>query len=107
MKLLRKAHNMRYRYSFIVLAFAVLLISVSANYSSKYFEISKQIEIFANLYKEVNTYYVDDLDPAKLMRTGVDAMLESLDPYTNYISESEIEGYRYVTEANTMALGPV
>ena len=56
----------------------------------KYFEISKNIEIFTNLYKELNTYYVDDLDPSKLMRTGVDAMLNSLDPYTNYISESDI-----------------
>jgi len=71
----------------------------------KYFEISKNIEIFTNLYKEVNTYYVDDIDPAHLMRIGVDAMLESLDPYTNYISESEIEGYRYMTEGRYNGIG--
>jgi len=71
----------------------------------KYFEISKNIEIFTNLYKEINTYYVDDIDPAKLMRTGVDAMLESLDPYTNYISESEIEGFRYMTEGKYNGIG--
>ncbi|MCB0640654.1 MAG: PDZ domain-containing protein, partial [Phaeodactylibacter sp.] len=63
------------------------------------------IEIFTNLYKEINTYYVDDLDPSKLMRTGVDAMLESLDPYTNYISESEIEGYRYISEGRYNGIG--
>jgi len=69
------------------------------------FEISKNIEIFTNLYKEINTYYVDDLNPAKLMRIGIDAMLESLDPYTNYISESEIEGYRYITEGKYNGVG--
>jgi len=73
----------------------------------KYFEISKNIEIFTNLYKEINTYYVDDLDPAKLMRTGVDAMLESLDPYTNYISESEIEGFRYITDGKYNGIGAI
>ena len=71
----------------------------------KYFEISKNIEIFTNLYKELNTYYVDDLDPSKLMRTGVEAMLNSLDPYTNYISESDIEGYRYITEGKYNGVG--
>lgn len=71
----------------------------------KYFEISKNIEIFTSLYKELNTYYVDDLDPSKLMRTGVDAMLNSLDPYTNYISESDIEGYRYITEGKYNGVG--
>ena len=71
----------------------------------KYFEISKNIEIYTTLYKELNTYYVDDLDPSKLMRTGVDAMLNSLDPYTNYISESDIEGYRFMTEGKYNGVG--
>ncbi len=69
------------------------IFSVSTDYN-KYFEISKNLEIFANLYKELNTSYVDEVEPAELMRTGIDAMLESLDPYTNYISESEMEGFR-------------
>jgi carboxyl-terminal processing protease len=87
---------------------AVLFFGVSTtmnNDHGKFFEIAKNIEIFTNLYKEINTYYVDDLDPAKLMRTGVDAMLESLDPYTNYISESEIEGFRYITEGKYNGIG--
>ncbi len=71
----------------------------------KYFEISKNIEIFTNLYRELNTYYVDELDPSKLMRVGIDAMLESLDPYTNYISESDIEGYRFMTEGKYTGIG--
>lgn len=87
---------------------AVAIIFVAANNRTdhgKFFEISKNIEIFTNLYKELNTYYVDDLDPSKLMRTGVDAMLNSLDPYTNYISESDIEGYRYITEGKYNGVG--
>ncbi len=86
----------------------LLVIGIATTYRAdhgKFFEISKNIEIFANLYKEINTNYVDDLDPAKLMRTGIDAMLESLDPYTNYISESEIEGFRYLTEGKYNGIG--
>lgn len=71
----------------------------------KLFEISKNIEIFTNLYQEINTHYVDDLNPSKMMRIGIDAMLEALDPYTNYISESEIEGYRYITEGKYKGIG--
>ena len=73
--------------------------------SGKYFEIAKNIELFANIYKEINTYYVDDLDPAKTMRIGIDAMLKHLDPYTNYISESEMEGFRYITEGKYNGIG--
>lgn len=72
---------------------------------NKYFEISKNIEIFTNTYKEINTYYVDDLDPGKLMRIGLDAMLAHLDPYTNYISETEIEGFRYITDGKYNGIG--
>ena len=88
-----------------LIAFLGMSTTVDNNDNGKYFEISKNIEIFTNLYKEINTYYVDELDPAKLMRTGVDAMLESLDPYTNYISESEIEGFRYITEGKYNGIG--
>ena len=88
--------------------YVVALVGIAANNKTehgKYFEISKNIEIFTNLYKELNTYYVDDVDPSKLMRTGVDAMLNSLDPYTNYISESDIEGYRIMTEGKYNGVG--
>ncbi|MDG1298006.1 MAG: S41 family peptidase [Saprospiraceae bacterium] len=73
--------------------------------NGKYYEIAKNLEIFSNIYKEINMLYVDDLDPGELMKTGVDAMLESLDPYTNYISESEIEGYRFNTMGKYKGIG--
>ncbi len=86
---------------------AVLILSSLAFivYDSKQFEISKNLEIFANIYKELNTHYVDDVDPSRLMRTGIEAMLETLDPYTNYISESDIEGYRYMSEGKYDGIG--
>ena len=89
----------------LVLVIAVLGMATVTTDDSKYFEISKNIEIFTNLYKEINTFYVDEIDPARLMRTGIDAMLESLDPYTNYISESEMEGFRIMTKGTYGGIG--
>ncbi|MGK7393200.1 MAG: S41 family peptidase [Candidatus Cyclobacteriaceae bacterium M3_2C_046] len=71
----------------------------------KYFEIAKNLDIFATLYKEVNSYYVDDINPNKLMKIGIDAMLESLDPYTNYIPEDDIEDYRTMTTGQYGGIG--
>lgn len=71
----------------------------------EYFEISKNIDIFITLYRDINTYYVDDTDPGKLMKVAIDNMLESLDPYTNYISESEIEDYRFQVTGQYGGLG--
>jgi carboxyl-terminal processing protease len=58
------------------------------------FLVSKNLDIFASLYKEININYVDETSAPELMKTGIDAMLESLDPYTEYVPESEIEDYK-------------
>jgi len=55
------------------------------------FEIGKNLEVFSSVYKEVNINYVDDINSAKLVKTGVDAMLENLDPYTEFVPESELK----------------
>lgn len=79
---------------------AVLLIPLllagmfSFSYDDKHFEMAKNLEIFASLYSEVNKYYVDDINPNSLVKTGIDAMLEKLDPYTVYIPEDDIEDFR-------------
>lgn len=65
----------------------------------KDFEIAKNLEIFANVYRNIHLNYVDDVDPGKTMKTAIDAMLASLDPYTNYFSESSVE------DAKLMLLG--
>lgn len=71
----------------------------------KYFEISKNLDIFGKMFREVNSYYVDEVDATKLMRTGIDAMLGSLDPYTNYISAGEIEDYRFMSTGQYGGIG--
>ncbi|WP_207533562.1 S41 family peptidase [Desertivirga arenae] len=66
----------------------------SFSFREDLFLYSKNIDIFASLYKEINLNYVDDINPSTLMKTGVDAMLDSLDPYTEYVQESDIEDYK-------------
>jgi carboxyl-terminal processing protease len=55
-----------------------------------YFEISKNLDIYYALFKEVNQYYVDGVQPGKMVKTSIDAMLDNLDPYTNYITEDDV-----------------
>ncbi|MCS6795362.1 MAG: S41 family peptidase [Raineya sp.] len=69
------------------------------------FEIAKNLQIFTTLYKEVNNYYVDELNPSKTMRTSIDALMKSLDPYTVFISEDEIEDYRTRTTGEYGGIG--
>lgn len=71
-----------------------LVGTISAVNADRFFEIAKNIEIFTTVFKEVNLLYVDEVNPAETMQTGIDAMLESLDPYTNYIPEDDIEDFR-------------
>lgn len=75
----------------------ILAIGIFSAYkaSDEYFEVSKNLDIFASVYKEVNISYVDDVEPGSLIKTAIDAMLKSLDPYTNYYSEAQTEDYRF------------
>jgi carboxyl-terminal processing protease len=78
---------------------------VSLSFKDDYFEISKNLDIFATLFREVNLYYVDEIQPGQMMKTGIDAMLESLDPYTNYIPEDDIEDARFMTTGQYGGIG--
>jgi len=93
----------------LVLIIATLFFGTAAITvnNDKYFEIIKNIEIFTNIFKEINTHYVDEVDPSALMKVGIDAMLETLDPYTNYVSESQIENYRIAAEGRYSGIGAV
>lgn len=71
------------------------------------FEISRNINIFATLYRELNTHYVEELKSEKVIGDGIEAMLKSLDPYAAYISESEIEDYRTATTGEYGGIGAV
>lgn len=73
-------------------------ISASAlltwSFTDSYFEISKNLDIYTTLFRELNLYYVDETKPGELTRAGIDAMLSTLDPYTEFIPESDIEEYK-------------
>ena len=73
--------------------------------TSKHFEISKNLEIFATVYKEVQENYVNEIDPGELMETGIDAMLASLDPYTVYFPESQVEDAKIYTSGEYGGIG--
>ena len=77
-----------------ILAGALLVSILSFAFIDDLFQVSKNLDIFASVYKELNINYVDDVNPSKMMKTGIDAMLEELDPYTEYIPESDIEDYK-------------
>ena len=87
---------------------SLILISasiISIGFVGNHFEIAKNIDIFTTLYKELNTFYVDETDPGDLMKKSIDEMLKSLDPYTSYIPESEIEDFRFQTTGDYGGIG--
>ncbi|MEL6123254.1 MAG: S41 family peptidase [Bacteroidota bacterium] len=84
---------------------ALLIGSAYTLPNDKYFEIAKNLEIFTSVYKELHVHYVDDLDPNTIMRTGIDAIMDKLDPYTVYYSESQVESYRLAAEGKYHGLG--
>ena len=77
------------RLSIVILLVTVLTISVS--YTSNFFEIAKQIEIYTSVFKELNMYYIDDINPAQLTTDAINTSLKNLDPYTHYFDEQGVE----------------
>jgi carboxyl-terminal processing protease len=75
---------------FLILS-AIVMVLFAFKQADEYFEISKNLEIFSTVYKTVNSEYVDEVNPGDLMKKGIDAMLASLDPYTNFYNESQAE----------------
>ena len=104
MRFLKKFKAARAFLAGVILS-ATAFFFIHARTNDPYFEISKNLDIYANLFKELNTYYVDPIEPGKLVKTGVDAMLADLDPYTNYITESDIEEYEFMTTGKYGGIG--
>lgn len=96
--------NLGKKILFFCLSFSVLLPAAAAE---KNFEIGKNLDIFNSLYRELDMFYVDTLDAEKVIRTGIDAMLESLDPYTSYIPETELEDFKFMTTGEYAGVGAV
>lgn len=76
----------------VFLAFSLCFAPhTQAQNDNNVFEMSKNLEIFSNVYRNLHTTYVDDIQPGELIKTAIDAMLSDLDPYTNYYPESDME----------------
>jgi len=86
-----------------IFAFAISIYSFKQD--DKNFQIAKNLDIYYTLFRELNLFYVDDIDPTKLVKTSVDKMLESLDPYTNFIPEDDVEDFRFMTTGEYAGIG--
>lgn len=84
-----------------------IAVAIPIAADDNYFELSKNLEILSDIYKELNVYYVDEINPNALMRTGIDAMLSSLDPYTVYYSEAEMQNFRFQTTGKYGGIGAI
>lgn len=87
----------------VVLAISVLFTAFTRD--EKLFQIDKNLDIYYTLIRELNLFYVDEINPNDLVKTSIDKMLESLDPYTTYIPESDMEDFRFMTTGEYAGIG--
>ena len=94
---------------FIVIVSLLLVVGISTgflvNQETRDFRIAKNLDIFFTLFKELNTFYVDEIDPDKLIKAGMDNMLKTLDPYTVYFPESEADEFAILTTGKYGGIG--
>ncbi|HEY7751100.1 MAG TPA: S41 family peptidase, partial [Ignavibacteriaceae bacterium] len=92
----------------LIISGIVLVLFLSGFYAGKgdvYFEISKNLELFSQVYKEISLNYVDEVDPEQFMRAGISGMLSSLDPYTIFIDEKKKEDIELITNGKYGGIG--
>ncbi|UYQ92461.1 S41 family peptidase [Chitinophaga horti] len=97
---------MRKRNKLIAISLLLLSLGITAfSDNDKYFQIAKNLDIFAAFYRELNTYYVDDLPADKLMQRGIEAMLEETDPYTDFVSEDNLDDLKFMATGKYGGVG--
>ncbi len=84
---------------------ALIIISLLFSFQSRFFEIAKQIEIYNNLFKELNINYIDEINPGELTNKAIKNTLKSLDPYTNFYNEQDVEDARIRREGEYGGIG--
>lgn len=91
----------------LTLSFLIVTLVIGSAFvnNDKLFEITKNLEVFTKAYQELNANYVDEIDPGQLMKVGIDAMMDALDPYTRFYSSNQIERYRFLTEGKYDGMG--
>jgi carboxyl-terminal processing protease len=88
-----------------LLIFAGISAGFLATQESQDFRIAKNLDIFFSLFRELNTFYVDQIDPEKIIKTGIDNMLKTLDPYTVYFPESDADEFTILTTGKYGGIG--
>lgn len=83
---------------------ALSLIAGAATRNNKA-EISRNLDIFNSLYKELQTFYVDTIDASKSITTAIDAMLDDIDPYTEYIPQDKQDAFKRMTTGEYAGIG--
>ncbi len=84
---------------------SVHIINAQEQTNNRYFDINKNIEIFNSVVKELDLFYVDTLNVEKTIQTGIVNMLAGLDPYTNYITETEMDDFKFMTTGEYAGIG--
>ena len=93
---------------YIIFAAAFLILFLSLGFSTlknKDLDLVKNLDIYYTLFRELNMFYVDETDPEKLVSTSIDAMLSSLDPYTTFIPESDMDDFQFQTTGEYGGIG--
>ena len=94
----------------IIIVLTLLLVAgISTGFlitqETRDFRLAKNLDIFFSLFRELNTFYVDEIDPDKLIKSGMDNMLKTLDPYTVYYPESESDDFAFLTTGKYGGIG--
>lgn len=71
------------------------------------FQVSKNLDVFNSVYKELDMFYVDTIDPQKVIRAGIDAMLDEIDPYTVYYPEDELDDFKQMITGKYAGIGSI
>ncbi len=88
-----------------LLLFAGISAGFLASQETRDFRIAKNLDIFFSLFRELNTFYVDEIDPDKVIKSGIDNMLKTLDPYTVFYPESDADEFTFMTTGKYGGIG--
>lgn len=103
-----KKLNFKFGHRAKILATLAIITAVTLGWVStndRDFEYVKQLSIFASLFQQINLHYVDETKPEKLIESGISGMLESLDPYTTYIPEKNMDEFKFMTTGKYGGIG--
>ena len=98
---------MKKKIKWILLAgvFLIAVLGFTGSQGDIYFEISKNLDLFGKVYKEISFNYVEEINPEQFMRAGIEGMLSSLDPYTIFIDEKKKEDIDLITDGKYGGIG--